>query len=1499
MKKISFPVPRSLRSSRFLRFTFFFIASLSLVAATAALLPASEASKGTQKRRQAAKRRTDAPAARRKKSPTATSVPSVAASRKTTPAEEINEPSIGDQEDGDEREVIDARQQWFMLRRSYPFAAPPAEGRLKAWLTRPTKDTGGGKDGENSARSLAQTWRSIGPSPTTPAFPNNWGVTSGRLNAIAVHPTAPHVVLIGAATGGIWRSTDGGANFVPVSDSHVDLGVGSIAFSRSNPSIVYAGMGDLDGGYFGTGVLKSTDAGATWTRVSNNSLPPLGTTAEIEVDPTNPNRVYVLQATRTLATSYNDLNPDGTLYRNGFYLSTDGGVNWQQTMRGRPRDIAIHPSNPQILYMGMALVDAFAGIPANVAGVYKSLDGGASWLPAPVFVAPSAANTLDVRIAVTPAAPDRVYVFSGAKGAIRIDISDNAGLTWTNKPTTGIDPGQFGYNTYIHVSPNDPNTIYVGTRDVYKSTNGGDSWESMTKNFSGANFSYNPFASNAHPDQHAFAFHPADPNILYIGNDGGFYVSINGGANFTAYNASLTLTQFVGISMHPTNPAISFGGTQDNGTQLRNVGTNTWTEFSSGDGGRSIVNAANPSMVFTTYIYGRVNRFTNNGLTPGGIIANNSNFGEPTTSPRIAFYPPVVGNGVDSTIYFGTYRLFTCTNCATASAASANWTATSNPATTDLTKGGSDVLSAIGVERKANAQIIYTGSAQGRLMVSTNGGANWTDRTSGLPNRFIESITVDPTNASVAYVTYSGYGTGHVFRTTNMGASWTDIGGTPGQPTAIPNVPVSAFLIDPVNPNTLYAGSDIGVFRSTDNGATWATFNNGMLPAVVTGFATSAGGVIQLSTYGRGAYELTGAQTYTIGGRISNAAGTPFSGVTMTLTGTQSATTTTDAQGAYSFPNLPTGTYTVTPTRTHTSFNPTSLTFTNLSSDQTTANFLASEVRYSISGRITDASGNGLPSVGITLSGSFNAITGTDTLGNYSFDNLFAGGNYTITPAKTNFTFTPANASLSNLSVNQSSVNFTGRLSCTYTATATSPQSFPASGGTGSFTITTQAGCPWSATSLAPSWLTITNGSGTGSGTVTYTVAANFGAARNGQILHTDDSFFNVAQAASATPAVFDFNATTAQFAESAGRATITVTRTGNTSSAASVDYGTVDTDTFTIGCFDRTNNNGGAYGRCDFATTVGTLNFTAGEATKTVTVPIIDDAHVESTETFQLRLGNPAGAVLGTNAVTTITITDNDAAGAPNPVTTSHPFFVRQQYLDFLSREPDEGGFNAWLGVLNGCANPNTGPSVPSTCDRIYVSGEGFFRSLEFQLKGAYVFRFYKVAFNRLPEYTEIVSDMSFVAGQTAEEVYMRKAQLAQRFTERAEFQTAYGAMNDGQFVSALLGRYGLTQVTTPDPAAPDGASKIVLTAEELTVRLNANTLTRAQVLRAVADSNEVGSREFNNAFVGMQYYGYLRRKPDPEGFQNWLRVLQAGNVRTMVDGFLNSMEYKLRFGQ
>ena len=1174
-----------------------------------------------------------------------------AARRERGERKHFDESSAGLEGDDENGQEVEQREQWFMFQRMYPFDTLPAEGRRLAWESRPRPKTDGGED---EVLTATPTWQPVGPAPTTSAFANNWGLTSGRINAIAVSPLDPKIVLIGAASGGIWRSIDGGANFTPVSDTQVDLSVASICFSRSNPAIVYAAMGDLYNNYLGTGVLRSTDSGATWTRVSNSTLPAPGLGVRIEVDPTDPQRVYLTQPA-----SLQVINGNDDIFRNnnGFFYSTDGGVNWHPTFFGSVRDVIISPADHNTLYLAVRIDDTHSpGQP----GIYKSTDGGLTWTK--IYASPYAndGSTRDLRLAVSPANPQKIYAFIGTTNGpttIKVVVINDNGTSnppFTDLGATGIDPGQFGYNTYIQVDPTDANKVYVGTRDVYKSINGGQTWASITKNYTfnsiNNTFSYNPFNSVAHPDQHSFAFASNDPNTIYIGNDGGLWKSTDGGAHLSSMNATLALSQFVGLVMHPTDATRTYGGTQDNGTQFRTASGNGWQEFAEGDGGHPVVNAPDPSIVFSTYVYGSIRwwRFNADGTRTesGNRRINETYFGESTSSPRIAFYPPFTNNGVDSTLYFGTWRLFISTTYADPTipiSTATTWTAPGG--TTDLTKGGTDVLNCIGVAHTAYspAQVIYTGSQLGRAMVTTNGGLTWTDITTGLPNRSITSIKVDPINPAVAYLTVSGYGTGHVFKTINTGQTWVDISGN------LPNIPTSDLLIDPLQPATLYVATDVGVFRSLLRGVVWESFNTGLPPTVVTTFATNASGRIQIGTYGRGAYELT-----------------------------------------------------------------------------------------------------------------TNASTG---------------------------------------------------------------------------------------------------------------------------------------------PATLQLSANAYSFNEGAGSATIAVTRAGDASSPATVDYRTQDSDTFTVGCADTTNNQGGAYARCDFATVVGTLSFAAGETTKTLSIPIIDDSIAEGPETFQIALSNPSGATLSTPAIATITILDNDTPNQPNPILQGDnagiAFFVRQQYLDFLSREPEAG--EPWSNVLRNCANQfNTdSASASAGCDRIIVS-QSFFGSPEFQLKGFYVFRFYKLAFDRLPEYTEITSDMSFVAGSTSAEVFARKAQLVQNFMQRPEFVNTYGALSNTDFVNRLMARYNLTQITTPEPVNPDGTTKVTLPTNSLIASLDTGALTRAQVFRAIADSDQVGAAEFNNAFVGMQYYGYLRRKPDASGYQGWLNYLTAHptDARTMVNGFLNSVEYRLRFG-
>lgn len=746
--------------------------------------------------------------------------------------------------EGDFEGDQDARNDWFMFQRMYPFKEIDSSARRRAWEeVRSRADL-------RAPDAVGTTWASIGPVPTTSAFPDNGGFTSGRINSIAVSPANRQLVLVGSATGGIWRSIDGGTNFVPVSDNQVDLAVGSIAFSVSSPNVVYAAMGDLDNRYFGTGILKSTDAGVTWVRINNNTFPDRGQATKVAVDPVDPNKIYV--AVFSTLNTTGGSNPVG-----GIFVSTDGGVSWANRLTSQASDLALHPTNPQIVYAAVR----FGFNPTPSQGVYKSTDGGATWNK--VYDSPYSnvfSSTRELQIAVTPARPNRVFVYVGTSevggGEARLEVSDDSGATWTtrgaiSKGDGGLDTGQLGYNSYLAASPVNPNTVYIGSRDVFRSTDAGVTFADISNSWvqPWANAGYMPFSQKFHSDQQALIFEPGSDSTFYCGNDGGLFKTTDGGANFLSLNASLSLTQFTSLAMDPADPTRSYGGTQDNGTQRRLAGTSGWKEEVpiSGDGGRVVINPLDTTMIFASYIQGSITRMTASGATFSGPISSGAILG----SDPVAFYPPIIGNGLDARLYVGTNRLWICADCNDlAKVLPANpptWTAPGGAF--DQTNGGGDTLSTLAVSR-SNNQIIYSGSRQGRAMASTNGGATWIDITTGLPNRSITNISVSPTDPALAYLTVSGFGTGHVFRSANSGAVWTDISGN------LPNIPTSAFLIDPLTPATLYAGTDIGVFRSTDTGASWTAFNNGIPPVVIMAFTAQANGRIQVGTYGRGAYDL-------------------------------------------------------------------------------------------------------------------------------------------------------------------------------------------------------------------------------------------------------------------------------------------------------------------------------------------------------------------------------------------------------------------------------------------------------------------------------------------------------------------------------------------------------------------------------------------------------------------------------------------------------------------
>ncbi len=349
------------------------------------------------------------------------------------------------------------------------------------------------------------------------------------------------------------------------------------------------------------------------------------------------------------------------------------------------------------------------------------------------------------------------------------------------------------------------------------------------------------------------------------------------------------------------------------------------------------------------------------------------------------------------------------------------------------------------------------------------------------------------------------------------------------------------------------------------------------------------------------------------------------------------------------------------------------------------------------------------------------------------------------------------------------------------------------------------------------------------------------------------------------------FSAAGYSASEGAGSIVLTVNRSGSTANSASVTYSTSDT----AGLTNCNVTNGVASSRCDYAISIRTINFASGEASKSFSIPIVDDSYAEGNESFSANLSSPVGTTIGSpGGSATVTINDNETSNGPNPIDQT-AFFVRQHYIDFLGREPDPAGFQGWQDTINNCPAGNTG------CDRIHVSGN-FFQSPEFQQRGYFVYRFYPVAFGRKPDYAEFIPDLAGVSGFLSDaQLEAAKVAFVTNFMARPGF-APYNGMSNTQYVDTLLATAGITHVARDFWIAA----------------LGNGTRTRAQVLREIAESTQVYEKYYNQAFVVMQYFGYLRRDPDGS-YLAWIQVLDSsGDSRGMINGFMNSGKDRFRFG-
>ena len=681
------------------------------------------------------------------------------------------------------------------------------------------------------------TWVPIGPGPINGSQIPGRGPSTGRIDGIAADPTNPNVIYIAAAGGGVWKTTDGGTTWTPLTDDQPSLVMGAIAVAPSNPNVIYAGTGEADNAldsFYGHGILKSTDGGATWTVVGQSDFDRKGIT-KIVINPTDPNTVEV---------AVSDAVINGVSGGNGIWKSTDGGTTWTNTTTSISTtddysDLAISSaSTPQTLYMAVG-----TSFGSSTNGVYKSTDGGNTWAKAGNF--PGGATDGVIRVAVSASTPTTLYAAISnptTNSLLKMEKSTDGGATWTQLTSTpDYLNGQGFFDSTLAVDPSNANIVYAGGSGGQDSTgfpigskfiattDGGTTWtdaSGITQN------------NGPHADHHSIGFDAS--GRLLVGNDGGIWRLDNlSTVSWTNLNGNLNITTFIGIALDPTNNSIAYGGSQDNGRE-KFTGDLPWTHIQDGDGGFIRVDANNPQTVYGEFFGISLERSDDGGQTwtsaTNGIgMTDNANF----------YVPFVIDPSNTSRLLLGTDRIYESTDHGN------NWTALSAPNTNGWT-------SRLPVDAVAAApgdpNTIYA-TVGGHIFVTTNHGGTWTARDlPGSNTATLPDIKVDPADKNTVYVVRTAFGGGKIFKTTDGGQTWTDISGN------LPDVPADSVFIDKRadHLNTIYLGTDAGVYASSDSGQTWAILGTGLPNVRVTSLDLAPNlDILAAGTYGRGMWEFT------------------------------------------------------------------------------------------------------------------------------------------------------------------------------------------------------------------------------------------------------------------------------------------------------------------------------------------------------------------------------------------------------------------------------------------------------------------------------------------------------------------------------------------------------------------------------------------------------------------------------------------------------------------
>jgi uncharacterized repeat protein (TIGR01451 family) len=741
-------------------------------------------------------------------------------------------------------------------------------------------------------------WSSIGPEPDC-CFGYNGGET-GRATAIAVNPQNPDDVWIGTAGGGVWHLS--GGKWFPMSDDQAALAIGSLALtgcSSAGCTTIYAGTGEnaiRRDTYYGAGLLEGTIVGngVAWTLHKGQAGPPTydfthGSIYNVVLDPTTSGASQVIYITLssgvTASATESTVTAPAPLGGWGIYKSTDDGNTWTKLPAPvgslqfipsiRPTDLEIDRTNTSTLYAGFLNL-----------GLFKSTDGGNSWcplnpgIPKPAgcpmtYGLPDPHTTHFDHVETDIYRLDHTHLyatFGNCPDRLVADCepsvyeSTNAGLNWSARYIGSSTATSFGdltcpraYTRYMHgltITPTDPATLYVTGYHLCRSTDHGVTWSETDTNALGGIL---------HPDHHAIVFHATDNTRAYDVNDGGVALSLDGGIDWTPSVNGLDTFEFQSLATSPDTPMV-FGGTQDNSGTAWN-GTKKWTNLKCcGDGGFAAYETFNYGGFYNLtdmYITSNLNSLSNLAILPLRSVNGGGSWPQPGAPPvtydlglNIAdsrsFYPPLVMAG--GYAMFATDRLYTSVDQIQ------DWQLRSPQLSSDPETeifSLADAITAIAVA-PSNPNRWYLGYYSGKIFYTDAACSTlscWNQVSNPLGSAPVTWLAVDPSSPDTVYATVSGFAPGiHVLKTANAGVTWNATGSL----AELSGVPADTITIDPGAGNTLYLGTDHGIYRSDTSGGSWYRFSNGLPNVPVYAITPDASrGLLFAATHGRGAWLLS------------------------------------------------------------------------------------------------------------------------------------------------------------------------------------------------------------------------------------------------------------------------------------------------------------------------------------------------------------------------------------------------------------------------------------------------------------------------------------------------------------------------------------------------------------------------------------------------------------------------------------------------------------------